>query len=124
MKSYQLRGLLAPYLFATINASAAVHYVDVNSASPTPPYTNWSTAAVTIQDAVDAAVAGDQVLGTNGVYQSGGKTVAAAGATTNRVAVDKPVLVQSVNGPEFTMIQGYPVPGITNGPEAIRCVYL
>src|SRR2546428_13538773 len=35
------------------SALAGVHYVDVNSTNATPPYTNWSTAAYTIQDAVD-----------------------------------------------------------------------
>src|SRR5690349_2389547 len=38
------------------SAHAAVHYVDVNNATPSPPYTNWSSAALTIQDAVDVSV--------------------------------------------------------------------
>ena len=46
-------------------ALAAVHYVDVNSTNATPPNTNWTTAATNIQDVVDAAVAGDEIVVTN-----------------------------------------------------------
>jgi hypothetical protein len=73
MKPNQLRGLLALCLLATANAPAAVRYVDLNSATPTLPYANWATAATNIQDAIDASVTGDQILATNGAYQTGGK---------------------------------------------------
>ncbi len=85
-------------------ALAAAHYVDLNTPNPTSPYTNWATAARVIQDAVDAATAGDEVLVTNGLYAVGARP--GADYVTNRVSVDKPLTLRSVNGPQLTMIDG------------------
>ncbi len=97
-------------------------YVDLNSTNATPPFLDWSTAATNIQNAVDAAVAGDEILVTDGIYATGGRRM--LDTTTNRVAVTKSVAIRSVNGPQATVIQGYQVPVSTNDTEAIRCVYL
>jgi PKD repeat protein len=86
------------------------------------PYTHWTTAARAIQDAVDAARAGDVVWVTNGLYDTGGRTV--CGALTNRVAIDKAVTVHSVTGPGATCILGAPAAGGGNGDGAIRCAYV
>src|SRR5215471_4799919 len=99
-----------------------VHYVDVNSTNATPPYTNWATAATNIQDAVDAAGGAGEVVVTNGIYAAGGR--AYNSSLTNRVTVDKPLWVHSVNGPQFTVIQGQKAANGGNGDGAIRCVYL
>src|SRR5262249_49504388 len=82
-----------------VRAPTDTLYVDLNSPNPTPPYTSWTTAAEVIQDALDAAEAGDEIVVTNGA-------------------------LRSANGPEFTVIQGYQLPDTTNGDGAIRCVYL
>src|SRR5258707_3789147 len=119
---WDCRRLLAASAVATFvmaHASAAVFYVDLNSPNPQPPYADWATAATNIQDAVDAASDGDLVLVTNGLYQTGGRVV--YGALTNRVAVTKPVTLQSVNGPATTVISSHQEP---YGPGPIRCAYL
>jgi hypothetical protein len=104
-------------------ASASVLYVDLNSLDPTPPFASLSTAAVTIQEAVDAATNGDLILVNNGVYQAGFQTsLSTTGISetteTNRLVVDKPVTVQSLNGPTLASISGsgiYRSVFLTNG---------
>ena len=57
---------------------------------------------------MDAAVAGDEVVVTNGTYATGGREY-------TRAKVDKPLSLRSVNGPQFTAI---------DGGGSVRCVYL
>ena len=122
MKSIQTLISLAVVALGSLtvfNAGATVHYVNPNNPAPVPPYTSWATAATNIQAAVNAASGGDTVLVTNGVYQTG--TTEADGE--NRVAINNQVNLRSVNGPTVTVIVGA-WDAKTNGPNAVRCVYL
>ncbi len=76
--------LVSPNLFALS------HFVSPESANPVPPFTNWTTAAPTIQQAVDAAAPGDDIVVTNGIYGA--------------VNVYKPLCLRSANGPLVTII--------------------
>ncbi len=96
-----------------------VHYVWANSPVAAYPYTNWATAAHTIQDAINVAVSGDTVLVTNGTYGVGG-AVTPGYALSNRVCITSAITVQSVNGPANTFILG----AGPNGAGAVRCAYL
>jgi hypothetical protein len=119
------RGGTHPYLLIVLCCSvalstrAATYYVDIKSPTPTPPYTDWTTAATNIQDAVDYASAGDLVLVNDGTYTNGGRVV--SGTLTNRVAITNAIIVQSLNGPSVTAIHGTPLSG-PQGPT--RCAYL
>lgn len=100
-------GLLA------FRSGAATYYVSAQSTNPVPPYSDWTIAAVNIQDAVAVTAPGDVVLVSNGVYSAGGGIV--SGAENNRVAITNPITVISVNGPQCTFI---------SGGTKTRCVYL
>jgi hypothetical protein len=119
MKIIKLLPLSIIFSLLALHAGAATYYVNASNPAATPPFATWDTAATNIQDAIDAATNGDTILVTNGVYQGGGTVM--AGDLTNRAALNKPVLVQSVNGPWVTIIEGA---GATNGAAAVRCAWL
>ncbi len=126
---------MATFVLAAFNVSAATLYVSLESPNPTPPYTNWTTAARVIQDAVDAARNGDTVLVTNGIYKVGERDTSILNTNTeppqsesvglSRVVVTNSIRLESVNGPSLTTIEGHKLldeyGGVTNG---VRCVLL
>jgi hypothetical protein len=95
------------------SADATILYVDLNCTNSVPPYAGWDTAATNIQDAVDAALTGDQVLVPNGIYQTGSRV--STDGSLNRVVVTNAITLKSVNGPPATDI---------DGSGTARCVYL
>lgn len=110
---------IALLIFCCGSALADTHYVDLNNPSPSAPYTSWATASTNIQEAVDATSAGDTVLVADGIYDTGGAMIPGR-ASMNRVMIAKDITVQSVNGPDATIIVGKgPL-----GDDAVRCAYM
>jgi hypothetical protein len=125
-----LRLTIAAFGLAAFNLSAATLYVSLESPNPTSPYATWRTAATNIQDAVDAAQAGDTVLVTNGVYNVGSREATVFNVEwgdwetigLTRVAITNAIRLESVNGPQVTVIEGETmIEGETN---EVRCVYV
>src|SRR5207237_6255763 len=91
---FRVRALVVSLILLNTAARAAqtIHYVDVNSANPAPPYTNWAGAARTIQDAINIGGGGDLILVSNGVY--------------GPFSASNSVAIRSVNGAAATIIDG------------------
>lgn len=86
----------------------------------------WANATNDLQGAIDACSKGDTVWVSNGVYQTGGRIGYPAGSVlSNRVVIAKAITVRSLsNDPAQTVIRGNWDPNTTNGPAAVRCVYM
>jgi hypothetical protein len=122
MKCYLYLGILAAtFITAGSLANAAERYVSPLG-QHVPPFLDWSSAATNIQAAIDVAGSADTVWVTNGIYNKGGINLGAG--FTNRVALTKALSVRSVNGPQFTVIEGFQTPGVTNGSQSVRCAWL
>ena len=106
-------GIGVAWLLAFAVSSPAAEWFVATNGSDAAVGTEWATAKQTIQAAVDAAEAGDMVWVSNGVYDVGGRVMSAG--LTNRVAIHKPLGVQSVYGPEETLLRG----GVST-----RCAYV
>ena len=109
--------------FTQMASAQTTWYVTTNG---TGSGTSWADATNSIQDAIDASSAGDTVLVSNGVYNTGGVTnYPASRHLTNRVAISKAIIFRSANNdPANTIIEGAWDPDTTNGPMSVRCVFI
>ena len=76
------------------NFQVTTHYVSQNG-SNVPPYASWGNAATNIQNAVNVSIDGERVWVTNGTYK-----------LSSTISVTNGVRLESVNGPDYTTING------------------
>jgi len=99
-------GMMVVVAIASCQCFAAAHYVSLSGANNLP-YLTWADAATQIQWAVDVAASGETVWVTNGNY-----------ALTNQIVITNGGILKSVNGRNFTFINGN-YPAYSN-----RCFYI
>jgi len=95
-------------------AGALERFVAQDGQAPEWPYTNWSSAASNIQDALNVASNGDTVWVGDGVYYAPTNAYTNANST-NVVYLTKALTLRSLNGPDAAII---------NGGGSNRCVYM
>jgi hypothetical protein len=106
-------------LLAALSAFSTDYYADASRPDDSGAGTSWATAKKTIQAAVNLTINGDMVFVTNGIYNRG-SAVTPGASLPNRVVATNTIVIQSVNGPAATIIQGQGPIGI----DAVRGVYL
>jgi len=117
--------ILVVFLLQPAYAGLTNRYVVKNNPGAAAPYDTLANAAGDIQTAINNAYAGETVLVAAATYDTGGtNNWPAGGLLTNRVAIYKEITVKSINNdPANTIIRGATHNG-TNGPAAVRCVYM
>ncbi len=116
----------AVLLIALLQSTQAVDwYVATNGAGHGT--NGWANATNSLQGAINISAVNDTIWVSNGLYADGGVTNYPAGSSlTNRVAIWKSITVRSKdNDPTNTIIKGaWDAPSTTNGPAAVRCVFM
>lgn len=113
-------GVSATTSVRVVSLDEGTCYVWKDSPTQKTPYRSWNEASHSLQLAVEACrYWGGRVLVTNGVYDIGGRTTP-GGSCYNRVVITNNIIVQSVNGPEVTIIKGQgPI-----GSSSVRGVFM
>lgn len=86
-------------------------YADASGANPVYPFTSWSTAATSLQQAVDACLDGGVVSVAPGVYR------ASSADASNVVRITRNLRVQGSGDQATTILEG-------DLNQGVRCVYM
>ncbi|VGO11629.1 hypothetical protein PDESU_00174 [Pontiella desulfatans] len=78
-----------------VNGLAITHYVDIGSTNASSPYDSWETATTNIQNAVDIAGSNDLIVVAAGHYM-----------LSSEILVTNDIVIQSINGPDLTIVDG------------------
>lgn len=81
-------------LFGGVEGSVKTNYVALSGTNDLPPFTRWALATPSIQDAVNAAAAGDTVLVSNGLYR-----------IDSEILITNAITVASVAGAAGTVVE-------------------